>query len=375
MRISECSTTPHVGRRTAFTLVELLVVIAIIGILVGLLLPAVQAAREAARRIQCTNNMKQLGLALHNYHSAFQVFCAFNAGTTGCAWPNHYQCNYGYMSGWVALLPYVEETARYNMASAPLTIGSQYYPAFGPYAYEDYGRGWTPIQGQVGLLLCPSDGAAHQLPAATRQGFTNYHLSFGDKIYQNYLATNPRSPFGRLVWKGFRDITDGSSHTLAASESLVGAVADRQRFVRGGVAAMQSGLSQSPIVCYTRVDANDRNILTGTVWSTRGRYWAEGHGHVQGITTVLPPNAPSCACGEATYCYWGVFPPNSNHSTGVNAVMCDGSVRFISDMIDTGDLSAPEPQGINGFSQQKSPYGVWGALGSMSGGEPAVNEF
>jgi len=356
-------------RRKGFTLVELLVVIAIIGILIALLLPAVQAAREAARRSDCSNHLKQLGLALHNYHDVHKVFCAFNAGTTGCAWPNHYDCNYGYMVGWVSLLPYYEETARWQQVSSPMTVNGQYYPAFGPYAYEDSGRGWPPIQGQISLLLCPSDGPAHQLPAPTRQGFTNYHLSFGDKIYNNYLATNPRSPFGRLTWKGFQDITDGSSNTIAASEALVGAVANRQRFVKGGVAANQSGLSQSPITCYTRVDPNDRSLLTGTVWETRGRYWAEGHAHVQGITTVLPPNAPSCACGEAQYCYWGVYPPNSNHPGGVNVLMCDASVRFVSDTIDTGNLAAPEPDGINGFVQMKSPYGVWGALGSMASGE------
>jgi len=370
MKRSRCS-----RKLLGFTLVELLVVIAIIGILIALLLPAVQAAREAARRSQCTNNLKQLGLALHNYHDVYGVFPAFNSGTT-CPWDssNHYRCNYGYMAAWVPLLPFYEQTARWQQVTSTLTVGSITYPPFGPYAYEDYGRGWPPIQGQIALLLCPSDGASRQLPAPNRQGFTNYHLSFGDKIYNNYLATNPRSPFGRLVWKGFQDITDGSSNTIAASEGLVGAVANRHRMVKGGTAAAQTGLSQNPAICYTRVDPNNRSMLTGTVWGYRGRYWAEGHAHVQGITTVLPPNGPSCACGESQWCYWGVYPPNSNHPGGVNVLMCDGSVRFVSETIDTGDISAPEPDGIAGFTRMDSPYGVWGRLGSMAGGE-AVQSF
>jgi hypothetical protein len=161
---------------------------------------------------------------------------------------------------------------------------------------------------------------------------------------------------------GVQDVLDGTSNTIAVSESLVGVF--RARDVRGGTASAVTGTSNNPMVCYTRVNANDRSQLTGGVWGYRGRFWAEGHGHVAGFTTVIPPNGPACACGESQWCYWGIFPPNSNHPGGVVGLLADGSTRFISDDIDTGNLSSPEPTG-----SQASPYGVWGALGSRQGKE------
>ena len=88
---------------------------------------------------------------------------------------------------------------------------------------------------------------------------------------------------------------------------------------------------------------------------------------VNGITTVIPPNGPSCACGESQWCYWGIFTPNSHHPGGVNSVFLDGSCHFISETIDSGDLSVSDPTVVP--RQTESPYGVWGALGSMEGGE------
>ena len=352
--------------RRAFTLVELLVVIAIIGILIALLLPAVQAAREAARRSQCSNNLKQIGLALHNYHDTYKVFCAHVTGTT-CTWGlnNHYACNYGYMTGWVSLLPYYEQGPLYDSFKSEQPCGSQICPPWGPYAYDGTGRGFAPLQQQVPTLLCPSDGPAHS-NGDTTQGYTNYHFSFGDMIQNNFTSQSPRGVFGRIRQQGVRDIIDGTSNTLAVSEGLVGAVDGRAGRVKGGTAAAVSGMPQNPMVCYSRVDPNDPKRLTGTVWGYRGRYWGEGHGHVGGITTVIPPNGPACACGESQWCYWGIFPPNSHHPGGVNGLLADGAVRFFSETIDTGDLTATEPA-LTGNGE--SPYGVWGALGSRSGGE------
>jgi len=355
--------------RRGFTLVELLVVIAIIGILIALLLPAVQAAREAARRAQCTNSLKQLGLAMHNYHDTYRVFCAATTGTTGVAWGDHYNTNYAYMTGWVALLPFYEETARWDQASSAMTVGGQFYPPFGPYAYHAYARGWPPLQGQVSALHCPSDSEGYRLPRADRQGWNNYHFSFGDRIQNNFTDQTPRSPFGRIRHKGVKDITDGTSNTLAVSESLIGAVAGRSRMVKGGLATAVTGLHTNPMGCYALIDPNDPKRYTGTVTGSRGVYWGEGHGNINGITTVIPPNGPSCACGESQWCYWGIFTPNSNHPGGVNGLFCDGSCHFISETIDSGDLSAQEPEAAR---LTRSPYGVWGALGSRMGGEPDV---
>jgi len=134
------------------------------------------------------------------------------------------------------------------------------------------------------------------------------------------------------------------------------------------MAAAVTGLSQGPMVCYSRIDPNDPKRLTGSVWGYKGRYWAEGHGHVAGVTTVIPPNGPSCACGESQWCYWGVFSPNSNHPGGVNSLFADGSCHFISETIDSGDLTSPEADNLSTTSM--SPYGVWGAIGSIAGAEP-----
>jgi prepilin-type processing-associated H-X9-DG protein len=269
------------------------------------------------------------------------------------------------MTLWVSLLPYYEQGPLWDQFSSPLTYGGVDFNPFGPYAYSPTGYNYPPLQTQVPTLLCPSDGPAHSRMNST-QGFTNYHASFGDRISGNFTDQSPRGLFGRIRHKGIRDVLDGTSHTLAVSEALVGSVDNRARRTHGGTAAALSGMSTNPMICYSRVDPNDPKSLTGTVWGYKGRYWGEGHGHVAGITTVIPPNGPSCACGESQYCYWGIFPPNSNHPGGVNGLMADGSVDFISETIDTGDLSATEPETTG---QLESPYGVWGAMGSIAGSE------
>jgi hypothetical protein len=271
-----------------------------------------------------------------------------------------------YMTGWVGLLPYMEQGPLYDEFSGPLTANGVNFNPWGPYAYSGNGRGYPPLQRQIPGLLCPSDGPAHT-KGPTTQGYTNYHFSFGDKITGNFYDQSPRGVFGRITHQGTRDIIDGTSNTLAVSESLVGAVGGRARRVKGGVAARQMGLATNPMVCYSRINPNDQNSLTGTVWGYRGRFWGEGHGHVAGVTTVIPPNGPACACAESTWCYWGIFPPNSNHPGGVCAALADGSTRFIDENINTGNLSATEAEKTGA---QMSPYGVWGALGSMDGAEP-----
>jgi type II secretory pathway pseudopilin PulG len=133
--------------------VELLVVIAIIGVLVALLLPAVQQAREAARRMQCTNNLKQLGLAVHNYADTYNAFPSKIAGPAagGCQLSNG---NYG--SGWMRLLPFYEQAALYEIWSSPNNLNGIDFPAFGPCPWEH--QNYPPYFTQVSSLMCPSDG-------------------------------------------------------------------------------------------------------------------------------------------------------------------------------------------------------------------------
>ncbi len=347
-----------------FTLVELLVVIAIIGILIALLLPAVQAAREAARRSTCTNQLKQIGVALHNYADVHKSFCFGSGGTNeNLAWPSaNPWCNLYWMSGWVSLLPYYEQTALYSQISTPQTINGTFYPAFGPYV-GDYALTFT----QLTLLLCPSDGG-NRRSSTTVQGYTNYHFSYGDRIYDNFSARgdNIRGAFGHIDGISFAGIRDGTSNTLAVSEQLVGV--PRANMVKGGMANAvwpTSAWGQNAAPCLARIDPTNAQRFTGSAATYRGTKWAYGYGHYAGISTVLAPNMLNCLCDTAVG-YWGIYPPSSEHPGGVNGAMCDGSVRFFSETIDTGSATATE---VARPSMAASPYGVWGALGSRAGGE------
>ena len=356
-------------RRKGFTLVELLVVIAIIGILIALLLPAVQAAREAARRAQCTNNLKQLALAVHNYADTYKVFPSRMTGTgnmwSGDAWYDAVGTNTQRMSAWVALLPYYEQGTVYDLISAPLTIGTTNYPAFGPNVNDG---SYTPWDAQVSALMCPSDGNIFD-KGATDHGRANYRLSVGDSANRSYSrdSANPRGVFGRHSRIDFAEIRDGSSNTLMLSERLYG---QNSRMIKEGIktnSAMTTngGDRIAPSVCLdpTVVDPNDPRQYLGSVANWSGRRWCSGILQYSGFNTLLPPNSPACNAAA-----WDehntVIPPTSNHPGGVNCAISDGAVKFISETIDSGDPTQPEP--LVGAS----PYGVWGRLGSKAGGEP-----
>ena len=152
-----------------FTLVELLVVIAIIGILIALLLPAVQAAREAARRAQCTNNLKQWGLGLHNYHDVYQCFVYRKGGTysPGSCNPNH---NNGRRSGFISLLPFIEQTGMWDRINT--SDGTR--PAEGPCGWS----GWAPWNDSPDLIFCPSDNGVTDKTGAQN----SYRFCIGDQI-------------------------------------------------------------------------------------------------------------------------------------------------------------------------------------------------
>ncbi|WP_437191468.1 DUF1559 domain-containing protein [Planctomicrobium sp. SH527] len=355
--------------RRGFTLIELLVVIAIIAILIALLLPAVQQAREAARRSQCRNNLKQLGLAVHNYIDVHNVFPPKRVGTTQT---NCYDGDAQYGSGLMRLLPFIEQAALYNEFSSPQTYGSQAYGAFGPCEWGPHDSGYRPYQIQMTTYICPSDGGLTSKTSS--MAASNYKMSVGDSLATDgTLGNNSTGPtrgvFGNMgVRVGFADITDGTSNTAMFSERMfpadAGAVGQGIKYNVGDT------IKDNPSLCRMEVDPNNRKRFTNgnvTNWGSKMSHGATSH---VGFTTALPPNSPACASGSNDAGSHGVFPPSSHHTGGVHVAMADGAVRFVSDNIDAGDVTQPGPTSIG----QRSPYGVWGAIGSRSGGE-VTGEF
>lgn len=348
-------------RRRGFTLIELLVVIAIIAVLIALLLPAVQTAREAARRAQCQNSLKQLGLALHNYHGTYGAFVYLSGGTC-CA--SNATSNNGRLSGFIALLPYIEQRPMYQQIMA----GSATVPPGGKWPHW----GWGPWNNAPDMLLCPSDDGYPNMSARNH----SYVFCVGDQINNIISDTNPRGIFGHNNTVRIARIVDGTSNTIAMSEIVgqqAGGVGDTGSPTTSvaqsveDVKAIASGISSiitSPLAC--QATSNGTYFLAGqSLNSRRGVKWTFGNPSYVGFNTVLPPNSPSCTSGSSG---WGwdagqILPPSSRHPGGVNCLFADGSVRFISQNINTGNLGVAQP--VNGMSR----YGVWGALGSKNGGE------
>ena len=354
--------------REGFTLVELLVVIAIIGILIGLLLPAVQAAREAARRMQCTNNLKQWGISLHNYHDTNGAFPASQSwvyGTFGGQWDVAYTYNW---SATFKIFPFMEQGQRYTEIFDRR-----------PYVWE--GGSIDAMKGAIPTILCPSDGGSSE-PGLNGGGRTNYIACNGDGIDANQLRDeevggnhwkiSQRGIFTPGKFKKMSSIVDGTSNTVAASETVSNPMTSNGFLgVKGGVYPVRPW-SASSCLNDARDPNNPTQMRQASTNSWRGHWFGDGRPVNGGFNTVLPPNSPSCSNGSGDGC-WCLASASSNHSGGVNAVMADGSVRFISDTIQTNvtgqDNRTDGNEPVAGPVSGPSPYGVWGALGTPSGGE------
>jgi prepilin-type N-terminal cleavage/methylation domain-containing protein/prepilin-type processing-associated H-X9-DG protein len=367
------------SKSLGFTLVELLVVIAIIGVLVALLLPAVQAAREAARRTQCSNNLKQLGLALHNYHDVYSVFVYRSGGTCGEPVPCDNQCR---RSGFVSLLPFIEQVPMWEQVRAGMPVTGCLTPRAteGPNAWAS----WAPWNDSPDVLLCPSDTG---YPGKVGR-FNSYAISLADqaesltngytstRMIRGIFAARGSNPAPHTCY-GMKNVTDGTSNTIAFSERLNQAntpyrgeqpISVPAKTVEHVLAVHQrvSGLVSQPSLCLRVTDG--RYFVAGSQVQARfGIAWQDAQPMYVGFNTVLPPNAPACAdggtFGDSTHL---VMPPASRHPGGVNGVFVDGAVRFISNTINTGNLNAYQP--LTG----PSVYGVWGAMGSRDGGDLAT---
>jgi prepilin-type N-terminal cleavage/methylation domain-containing protein len=343
--------------RRGFTLVELLVVIAIIGVLVALLLPAVQAAREAARRASCMNNMRQWGLALHNYMDTYKALPAGSGGTAG----NGRRINPN-----VGLMGFIEGNSLYEKISVEQTFGSTTYAAFGPQPwvadYDLWGKAF-----QMKAMHCPSDVPVGD-PRGGRTGSmasTSYAYCVGDHVTGtgDQHAYQRRGLFGTYSYCGFKDITDGTSNTIAISEKCF---PKDPRSIFGHTVENLAGLATNPALCLAQANRGTRRYLdTATLsgYRTGGTRAYDGMPIYTGFNCILPPNSPSCQTGNVNTV--GVMTAQSWHPGGVLACFADGSTRFVNENIDAGNPGTAEV-----LTGAASPYGIWGALSTINGGEP-----
>lgn len=333
-----------------FTLIELLVVIAIIGVLVAILLPAVQQAREAARATSCRNHLKQIGIALHGYHEVAGSFPPRQIGTI----QQQYRS-----SALVCLLPYVEQSALFQQIQQD---------DIEPWAAQAMAHKSSP------LYACPSDSQGSDPTGHTGQrGYLNYLFSSGDTLASSGENTTPtltvvgsRGMFGSIRCYRIADCADGTSNTIAVAEG-----ARPTRTDEVGMRVLTSD-PMNPSSCAAMLPAGSRtySVPTWVADTTFGYRWADGAAFFTAVTTILPPNSASCFVGIPSHWGTGVFSAGSRHAGGAHVLMTDGSARFVSDSIDTGSLTSPPPAPD---SAGRSPFGVWGALGSRGGGERVEN--
>jgi len=333
------------ARARAFTLIELLVVIAIIGVLIALLLPAVQSAREAARRAQCSNNLKQIGLALHNYESANGSF-PWTQGVVSTWYPtvNNGQLpwnggngqEYANFGALALMLPFMEQQPVYS--SLNFSFGANWYTLPG----SDDPVQFTGITAVIGSFLCPSD--------ANGVGRNNYHASNGTNFdWWSRPAgagalTRPQ-PGGTGIAK-IASISDGTSNTIAFAERLRG---DGDNSSKSG-GEVYNAVPVPPFPYFVLSNPVDYQILVSqaipqcdsfamtnptSTWDYSGYYWAAGDYNQSVFNFALPPNSTHSDCspwgGVATG--YGYFTPRSNHPGGVNVCFADGSVKFIKSTI------------------------------------------
>ena len=373
-----------------FTLVELLVVIAIIGILIGLLLPAVQAAREAARRMQCSNNLKQLGLAVQNFNDAHDRIPNQFADplVTGIAGYSAVSGRLDRVSAQALLLPYLEQTAVYDvimtcLKDAGANGDSAYAPSPTDAGQVPTNQSVNPYTTVITAFLCPSDGNAMGSSSLSKQasnhlGRCSYACCAGDMSFSNTNAATQgaqkahRGLFvnGKLAGETTLSICkDGTSNTIAFGEITVSdviATDANDPDLSTGIGYLSSTQSKAAIDCLNLRGTDGQFAENVTTYAEKGRRWANANYASTNFSAILPPNAPSCSSSNADLGERSaMITAGSAHSGGVNVVMLDGSVHFVSDTIDAGDMTWANADGYRG----KSMHGVWGAMATPRGKE------
>jgi prepilin-type processing-associated H-X9-DG protein len=355
--------------------VELLVVIAIIGILIALLLPAVQAAREAARRMQCSNNLKQLALAAHTKHDASKYLPSAAVQpefVTGYDQAIHWNRR-GRIS-WAAMLcPYIEQPTRYQQIMEHAFGTVDIHPYTTTQTVTDNSITYdNPYAGQMSGFLCPSDQVKGPMDGVI--GVTSYHINMGDEALNNIESYNASAlnrgvaAMGNAMKMDLSSITDGTSNTLMYSESCIATPRNTNiTDIKTGTVITSSDIYHNTIQiledCLNSKNASGLNPVRASV---KGARWADGYSAYVAFNPILPPNAPSCAYNSSEDV---LVTASSYHTGGVNSALCDGSVQFVSETINC-KTTATWAVTLNNYGiTGKSNFGVWGGMGSRNGGE------
>lgn len=396
---------------TGFTIAEIVAVVLVLAVLVGLLLPAVQSSREAARRMSCGNNFRQIGLAIHQYHDAYG---RFPMQATGTGWDPatpgmnamSRRTSQQRLSWIVGVLPFVGQQDLWETISNPLTTGGSSTPSK-PYTWPAMGpkpnpgsRAYRPHQLEPTPFRCPSDPGFGQ-PSAGR---TNYAACTGDAISQRdqfgpvdpqgrpsqiaaaETAAEMRGVFVPYQRTRYRDVTDGLAHTMAGGE-LATDLGDDDIRTTPSYNNTFAALRDNPSHCRDagQIDQARRNhwntnaatptrVFGLTAFSAghgRGFSWASADNLFTSCKTILSPNRELCMHPAQPYGS-GTLTISSRHPMGAHVLMVDGVVRFISDQIDAGNNRAGSVRhdGTGPVApESESPYGVFGAMGTRAGQE------
>jgi len=418
-------------QHTAFTLLELLVVVGVIGILVGLLLPAVQAAREAARRMSCSNNFRQISLGVAQYHDAFDCLPPHGTGTFNNA-NDPLTTNQFRLSFLVSITPFVGATPTWEAIAGQYqgmppggdrnidavvgdmnTMGDGYL-AFETdrdmvgmdydeatyeeptYTYTSMGpapsiTSYTPWENEITTFRCPSD-PGQGMPS---MGRTNYAACLGDAIEglgeglwryeaskwspsgKEQMRATGRGMFIPRMITSFDDVKDGLSTTIMLGEIATHLGDNDVRTVPSMNNGWSGGVLDDVRICQAQIDpmrpmfwfAAGNIALPGNVSQGRGYRWADSNGLMTGCNTILPPNSELCFGGNAAST--GTLTFSSRHRGGTHAAMGDGSIHFLTDSIDCGSLGGTVTLKGTGPLAPDSPsvFGLWGALGTRDQGE------
>jgi len=370
--------------RRGFTLIELLVVVAIIAVLIALLLPAVQAARESARRAQCQNNLKQLGLAMHNYMTSQGTFPPLVQNGSFNVWGNTYGNNGLYFDPWpldwtASLLGQLDQMPLYNQLNWYVSSGWQ---GFGSVGWDP--QNTSVLSVQIKSLLCPSEDI--QRPSIGPGTRKNYVANIGGPA--NFYAwsgmlvplkDNPPLDYAGVYWNqnsgttfDTAAVTDGMTNTCMFSETLIGTLPigpiALSATTRRGTYQWQipvanfwdqgpAGGIQARIFYQTCMAIPGTTLSKAAVPPANGNIWMAANAASclmwDAYNHYMPPNTQSCAASNNFYTtaygeFMDAIPPTCNHPQGINICFADGSVRFLKNSVQ---------------------YQVWWALGTRNGNE------